>query len=297
MVMHTYPLTILIGPTASGKSALALDVAKRRPTVIINADAMQMYEMLPIITARPDAHAMAAVEHQLYGVWAADNTGSVAQWLVLACAAIRAAWRAQKHPLLVGGTGMYIKALMEGLSVIPPVPEAVRTQVRNAYATQGVQALYAQLQKEDAVMAARLKAGDSQRIMRALEVVRTTGKSLALWQEDKGAPPLPDAQIALYAMRPKRAQLYARIDARFDAMMAQGALNEVAQFIARTPKANSPVAKACGVPELMAHLNGELPLDAAVSRAKQHSRNYAKRQMTWIRQQCANAQDACELES
>lgn len=293
--MHKFPLTILIGPTASGKSALALDVAKRQPTVIINADAMQMVDALPILTARPSPQDLAEAEHQLYGVWAPDSSGSVALWVHCASNAVRRAWREQKHPLLVGGTGMYIKALMEGLSLIPPVPEEIRAQVRKLYARDGVAVIYQALCGEDPLMAARLKAGDSQRIMRALEVVRATGQSLSVWQQEKGAPPLPEAQIQLYAMRPERASLYARIDTRFDAMMTSGALAEVREFIACYPEAESPVAKACGVPELTSYLHGKCSLDEAVCLAKQHSRNYAKRQMTWITNQCKDARDASEL--
>lgn len=254
-----------------------------------------MYDALPILTARPSAQDLAVVQHALYGVWQPALVGSVAQWLALAVEAVRTAWSEQKHPLLVGGTGMYIKALMEGLSVIPLVPEEVRAQVRELYANEGVAAIYQALCAEDATMAERLKAGDSQRIMRALEVVRATGKSLALWQQEKGAPPLPEAQTQLYAMRPERANLYAQIDARFEQMMAAGALHEVEEFVAQYSLDGSPIGKACGVPELAAHLRGELSLEAAVALAKQHSRNYAKRQMTWIANQCADARDASEL--
>lgn len=288
-------VAILIGPTASGKSALAIEVACRRDTVIINADAMQMYRDLHVITARPSLAEMQQADHALYGHWAGHVHGTAALWVSEAVPAIRSAWDAGKLPLLVGGTGMYIRALMEGLSPIPPVPMPVVEEVRALEAKGGTEAVRAALVAADPVMAARLEPGDTQRNMRALEVVHGTGKSLAEWQSHPPVPPLPEAQFRVYAMRPEREALYAAIDVRFEAMMEAGALDEVRALMALALPAHLPVLKAHGVPELSAYLRGDMALDQAVAKAQQHTRNYAKRQMTWIRQQLPEAADGREI--
>ncbi len=270
-----------MGPTGAGKSAAALQLAAARPTVIINADAMQMVDGLHVITARPTVAEEALAEHALYGVLQPHEPTSVANWLALVAPLIRRAWDEDKLPLLVGGTGMYVKALMEGLASVPPVPDAVREVVR-ALAPDTVRAA---LEHEDPAMAAQLKPGDSQRNARALEVIRATGTSLAQWQAESTRPVFPKARYQRFVMAHARAALYARIDARFEAMMREGALEEVRALMALNLNPELPILRAHGVPELMAHLRGEMAIDAAVAKAQQNTRNYAKRQMTWLRNQ------------
>lgn len=284
---------ILMGPTASGKTALAIAAAQQRPTVILNADAMQMYDGLRIISARPSDEELAMAEHRLFGVWPATLHGSALHWVEEVTREIKAAWDAGKRPLLVGGTGMYVKALMEGFSPVPKIDDEVRRRVFWLEEVAGTEGVRAALEKEDPVMAGQLKQGDTQRMMRALEVVRSTGKSLAEWQAVKGAPALPDARYTVYATQPEREALYAKINARFEAMMAAGALEEAARV--RDVPQHLPMMQSHGLPELLAHLDGTMGLEEAVLRAKQHTRNYAKRQLTWLRNQCPHARDAREL--
>lgn len=274
-----------MGPTGSGKSALGLRIAQARPTVIINADAMQLVADLRILTARPTVADEARAEHALYGVLDAAEPTSVARWLALVEPVIRAAWAAGKEPLLVGGTGMYVKALQEGLASIPPIPEAIRGPLRQLAAPE----LHARLRACDPAMAAMLKPGDTQRLARALEVVEATGQSLAHWQQQKAQPLFPDASYRCFVLTPDRHALYPRLNARFEAMLKAGAMEEIAQLMARNLPADTPILRAHGVPELMAVARGEMSLAAATARAQQLTRNYAKRQLTWIRQQMAGA--------
>lgn len=276
-----------MGPTASGKTALAIAVARKRPTVIINADAMQMYDALQILSARPTAEELAQAEHRLYGVWPAAFHGSAQAWVELAAETVQRVWAEGKRPLIVGGTGMYIRGLMEGFSPVPPIEEDIRARVLLLEQVEGTEGVRAALLREDAAMAERLKSGDTQRMMRALEVIRSTGKSLGAWQEVKGVPPLPGARFTIYAILPEREALYAKIDARFVQMMAQGALEE-ARAVRDVPR-HLPMMQSHGLPELLAHIDGTMGLEEAVKRAQQHTRNYAKRQMTWIRNQCPGA--------
>jgi len=278
-------ISILVGPTGSGKTARALEMAAERPTVIINADAMQMVSTLRVLSARPSVEEESAAEHALYGVLPPSSPTSVAVWLKLVEPAIRTAWEQGKHPLLVGGTGMYLKALMEGLSSIPSIPADIRDAVR---ATPR-EALHAKLLKEDVVMAAKLKAGDTQRLLRALEVVLTTGKSLDEWQKASNIKLFPDANFECFAMVMERKQLYQRIDQRFEIMMQHGALDEVKALMALNLHPDTPILRAHGVPELMAYVNGTMTLEDAIAQAQQNTRNYAKRQMTWIRNQLPQA--------
>jgi tRNA dimethylallyltransferase len=282
--MHQH-IAILMGPTGAGKSALALEVAAVRPTLIINADAMQMVDTLRVLTARPSIAEETLAEHALYGVLAPHEPTSVALWLSRVAPVIRRAWAEGKLPLLVGGTGMYLKALMEGLAAIPPIPPDIRQRVRGLDA----HSIHAQLYTTDPTMAARLKPGDTQRILRALEVMAATGISLATWQERSGAPVFPHATYHCFCAMHPRAEIYARIDARFEGMMAQGALDEVRALMARNLPPDIPILRAHGVPELMAHLRGEIALADAITKAQQNTRNYAKRQMTWLRNQLPEA--------
>ncbi len=283
-LMHNR-IAVLMGPTGAGKSALALGIAARMPTVIINADAMQMVDCLRVITARPSIAEEAQAEHALYGVLAPQESTSVAVWLKRVEPIIHRAWAEGKLPLLVGGTGMYVKALREGLANIPSIPDDIRTRLR----ALDEASVRAQLEQVDPLMASRLKSGDSQRNLRALEVIETTGISLAEWQSQPTASLFPKASFQHFAIELPREEIYARIDRRFSIMMDAGALEEVHALMALDLDPELPILRAHGVPELIAYLRNEMPLDAAIAKAQQNTRNYAKRQMTWLRNQLPEA--------
>lgn len=297
-----------MGATGAGKSALALAIAASRPTVIINADAIQMVASLRVLTARPTVAEEAQAEHALYGVLQPVEPTSVAVWLEQVESVIRRAWNEGKLPLLVGGTGMYLHALMHGLAAIPPVPEEVRARVRGLAAEAEEGALHHLLQQRDSTMAARLKAGDTQRILRALEVMEATGISLATWQAQATAPLFPEATYRCFRVTHPRAEIYRRIDARLVAMLQHGAWEEVRALMDATPDlppmgmpirewclTKPPIYRAHGVPELMAALRGEMSPAAALAKAQQNTRNYAKRQMTWLRNQLPEAVEVREV--
>ncbi len=278
------PAIVIAGPTASGKSGLALALAREFGGVVINADSMQVYAGLPILTAQPSAADQALVPHRLYGVLAPSELCSAARWRDLAAAEMEKAWAEGKLPIVVGGTGLYLRSLMQGLSPIPEIPDAVRNAVRRQLAELGNAAFHAHLAGRDPAMAARLEVGDSQRMVRALEVLEATGRSLADWQ----AEPLEggvDAAWHSIALLPERDRLYAACDGRFQAMIAAGALDEVRAFRTLGLDPALPVMKALGLRELAAHLAGEIDLISAVASAQQATRNYAKRQCTWFRHQ------------
>ena len=280
------PGTILIaGPTASGKSALALAVAKRHGGVVVNADSMQVYRDLRIITARPGVADEARVPHRLYGHVDAAENYSVGRWCQDARAVLEEAKSAGRVPVLVGGTGLYFKALTQGLSAVPPTPPDIRAAVRARCDAEGAAALHAELARRDPAMAARLKPGDRMRLARALEVLEATGRSLADWHRD-GLPAILDPEEAVKIfLVVDRAELYRRIDARFDAMLAEGALNEVRALAGRGLDPLLPAMKAHGVPWLRRHLSGEISLEEAAAGGKQDTRRYTKRQATWFRNQ------------
>ncbi len=282
--MHQVNKAVLIaGPTASGKSAAALALAKRLGGTIINADSMQVYRELAVLTARPEPAEMAAVPHRLYGTVPAAEAYSVGRWLDDAAAAIAEAAREGRVPLLVGGTGLYFKALLEGLSPVPDIPSETRLLWREQSERLGPERLYRELQARDPVMAARLRPSDPQRVVRALEVIEATGVSLAEWQATAGAPVLGGDALLKLVVAPEREPLYAAIDARFDRMMAAGARDEVRALVALHLDPGLPVMRAHGVRELAAYLAGAATLDEAVTKAKTESRRYAKRQMTWLK--------------
>jgi tRNA dimethylallyltransferase len=276
---------LIAGPTASGKSALALELAQKTRGIIINADSMQVYRDLRIITARPTPEEEALIPHRLYGHVDAAVNFSAGAWLVDASAALAEARVQKRVPIFVGGSGLYFKALTRGLSSVPPVPLEIREGVRARLERNGVQALHAELAQRDPDSAARLKPRDRTRIARALEVIEATGRSLTDWHRD-GLPPLlqPGTITALF-LAPERDQLYARIDARFDAMLKAGALAEVAALARRRLDPLLPAMKAHGVPVLMRHLGGEITLEEAAVIGRADTRHYAKRQFTWFRHQ------------
>jgi tRNA dimethylallyltransferase len=276
------PALLVAGPTASGKSALALAVAERVGGTVINADSMQVYSELRIITARPTPADEARVPHRLYGVRSAAEAASVAWWRGEALDAMAAARVAGRLPVLCGGTGMYFAALTQGLSDIPPVPEAAREEARRLLADEGPGALHGRLAAQDPDTAARLRPSDSQRIARAWEVWRGTGRGLAAWQAAGGTGPAP-WRFAAILLDPPRAELRAAIAARWDAMLAAGAIEEVRALAAQGLDPALPAMRAHGVPELVAHLAGRMSLEDASRRAVLNTGQYTKRQATWFR--------------
>jgi tRNA dimethylallyltransferase len=276
---------LLAGPTTSGKSALALKLAQTHGCVIINADSMQVYRDLRIITARPTPAEEATVPHRLYGHVDAAVNYSVGRWCVDAAAALAEAARSGLRPILVGGTGLYFKVLTRGLAAVPPVPGEVRARVRARLKDEGIASLYEELRQRDPASAERLMPGDRSRITRALEVVLATGRSLADWHRE-GMKPAVDATRAIKIfLKVEREELYRRIDARFDAMLAAGTLDEVRALAARGLDPNLPAMKAHGVPWLIRYLNGEITLEEAAEGGKRDTRRYTKRQGTWFRHQ------------
>jgi tRNA dimethylallyltransferase len=278
-------IILIAGPTASGKSALALKLAEKLGGVIINADSMQVYRDLRIITARPSVEDERRVPHRLYGHVDAAENFSVGRWSEEAAAALNETQRTARPAILVGGTGLYFNALTRGLAAVPPVPATVREEVRARLASEGVAALHAELKWRDPAAAARLMPGDRARITRALEVVLATGRSLLDWQEENKPAGVELARAAKVFLAPEREELLRRIDARFDEMIAAGALDEVRALAGRNLDPDLPAMKAHGVPWLIRHVRGEITLEQAVEEAKRDTRQYTKRQATWFRNQ------------
>jgi tRNA dimethylallyltransferase len=276
---------LIAGPTASGKSALAIALAERLGGIVVNADSMQVYRDLRIITARPTPDDEARVPHRLYGHVDAAENYSVGRWCADARAVLDDIRREGRSPILVGGTGLYFKALTQGLSVVPPTPPDIRAAVRARCDAEGSMALHAELVRRDPASATRLKPGDRMRIARALEVLEATGRSLTDWHRD-GTPAMLDPREALmFFLDVDRDELRRQIDARFDAMLAQGAPEEVRALAARNLDPMLPAMKAHGVPWLRRHLTGEIALAEAAEGGKADTRRYTKRQVTWFRHQ------------
>jgi tRNA dimethylallyltransferase len=276
---------LIAGPTASGKSALALALAERIGGMIVNADSMQVYRDLRIVTARPTPQEEARVPHRLYGHVDAAESYSVGRYVDDAAGALAQARRLRLLPIFAGGTGLYFKALVCGLAAVPEIPPDIRSAVRARLAALGPVALHAELMRRDPAAAARLEPADRTRVARALEVIEATGRSLADWHRDGMAPLLDPARVVKLFLDPDRAWLRGRIDARFDAMLANGALDEVRALAARNLDAALPAMKAHGVPWLIRHLTGEMSLDDAAAAARKDTRHYTKRQFTWFRHQ------------
>ena len=276
---------LIAGPTASGKSALALELAEKRGAAIVNADSMQVYRDLRIITARPTPDEEKRLPHRLYGHVDAAENYSVGRWFGEAAAALTETIGRGQPAIMVGGTGLYFSTLTRGIAAVPPIPAEIRREVRGRLDAEGVTALHAELQLRDPAAAARLKPGDRARITRALEVVLATGRSLTQWHEDNMPARVDLASAVKIFLMPNRDELGLRIDARFDAMMAAGALEEVRALAARNLDPNLPAMKAHGVPWLIRHLRGEIAMAEAVAQAKRDTRRYTKRQATWFRNQ------------
>ena len=272
----------VVGPTASGKSALALEIAERLGGTIINADSMQLYRELHLITARPSAADESRAPHLLYGVRPAAEAASVAWWRDAALAAMEEAHAAGRLPIICGGTGMYCAALTQGLAAIPPIPAPAREEARRLLAEEGPAALHARLAAEDPASAVRLRPSDSQRIARAWEVWRGTGRGIATWQAEASATPAP-WRFAAILLDPPRAELRAAIARRWSAMIQAGAVDEVRALLAKGLDPALPAMRALGVPEIAGLLAGRMTAEEASARAILASGQYTKRQATWFR--------------
>lgn len=281
---------IICGPTASGKSGLALSIAQtlakeNKKSVIINADSQQLYRELRILTARPSLEEEAQVPHKLYGILSAWENGSAGVWLRYARMEIDWALGQGIQPLVVGGTGLYIKALMQGIVEMPDIPPEVRAQAVSDYEQMGKEAFAERLQAVDPGFFERLSVYDKQRLIRAYEVWLGSGKSLSWWQAQTVKPAYKAERFEVRKVEIARDLLYARCDARFNQMVEQGAIEEVRQLLALNLPADASAMKSVGVKELGAYIRGEMPLEQAITAAQQATRNYAKRQLTWFRNQ------------
>jgi tRNA dimethylallyltransferase len=274
---------VIAGPTASGKSVLALAVAEAVGGTIINADSLQCYRDLEILTARPDRAALARAPHRLYGFLDAAERGSAGSWRRLALDESAAAISSGRLPILVGGTGLYLRALTDGLAPFPEIPDEVRQEAAALRRVLGGAAFRERLAQLDPAAAVHLNSGDTQRLVRAYAVVRATGLSVGMWRARPHAP--APYRFAAILLMPPREHLYAACDARFAAMIEAGALAEATALAARGLDPDLPAMKAVGLPELIRHLRGDIALADAVAAAQRATRHYAKRQMTWFRHQ------------
>ena len=297
--MKSAKIHIIAGPTASGKSERALALAERMGGVIINADSQQLFSDLPILTARPTREDEARAPHKLYGILSAHELPSMGKWLRQAKMEIDWARSNEQTPIVVGGTGLYIRALMQGMAEIPEIDPVVRAQVTSDYEAMGKAAFEVRLAEVDPGFFRRLQVYDRQRLLRAYEVWLGTGKCLSWWQEQGNKPPYSADDFDIEIIEIDREELYQRCDQRFDNMMEKGALEEVRGLwgheemamvrneaaYPHVPTSSYPLLKIIGVRELAAHLAGECSLEQAIDKAKQMTRNYAKRQLTWFRNQ------------
>ncbi len=283
------PIHVIAGPTASGKSALAIETARTCDGVVINADALQVYDALPLLTAQPSQEDHARVPHRLYGALAPADICSVTRWVDMAVETIRQTLANGQTPIIVGGTGFYLKGLMEGLSPIPDVAPAIREKMIARQQELGNPGFHAAFTKADPIMAGRLHPNDTQRLIRAWEVLEGTGESLALWQSRPPQPPVPEWTFDVLILDPEREVLYDRCNKRFMAMMDQGALDEVRTFSQQIEQGFAPheggVTQALGFYPLRNYLQGHVTLNEAIERAQADTRQYAKRQVTWLRHQ------------
>jgi tRNA dimethylallyltransferase len=288
-------VALIAGPTASGKSDLAVELALSlqahgQRCVVINADSAQVYRDLPVLSARPSEAEMRGVEHRLFGEWDGAEPCSAADWAARARREIEGAQLAGDLPILVGGTGLYLRTLLDGIAPVPPIDPAVREAVRALPVAEA----YAALETEDPERAAVLNAGDTTRVARALEVVRSTGKPLAYWQRQRVGGIGGAVDLHPLILLPPREALYARCDARFARMLENGAIEEVEALLARNLSPVLPVMRAIGVPEIAGYLRGEWSREEALARGRQATRNYAKRQYTWFRRQPPQEWPRCE---
>lgn len=280
------PVALIAGPTASGKSDLAVTLAlalekRGRRAVVLNADSAQVYRDLQVLSARPSAEDMRGVEHRLFGAWDGATPCSAADWAQAAKREIADLHRTEAVPILVGGTGLYLRTLLDGIAPMPAIDPAIRDAVRQMPTEEA----YAALQAIDPGRASQLNSGDSQRIARSLEVIRSTGRSLNDWQERKTGGIADTIDLHPVVLLPDRDWLYERCDRRFAAMLERGALDEVERLLSRGLPPDLPVMRAIGVPEIAAYLRGRMPHSEMMASGQQATRNYAKRQYTWFRRQ------------
>lgn len=278
------PAIVIAGPTGSGKSAFALALAEDLAGTVINADSMQVYREARLLTARPSPADEARVPHRLFGVLDAADPCSAGRWQGWATAELAAADRAGRTAIVVGGTGLYLEALMKGLAPVPPIPPAVRDEAKRLFEALGGDRFRAQLIERDP-QAVALASGDRQRLLRAWEVVTATGQPLSHWQAQSAVPPARGFLVVL--LSPPREVLYPVLDARFERMLAAGGLDEARALYRRDLDPNLPLMKAVGIRQLLDHCAGAVSLDAAIAAARQATRHYAKRQMTWFRHRLA----------
>ena len=283
------PVIVVAGPTASGKSALAMEIAEAFRGVVINADSMQIYADLRVLTARPSEEEERRVPHRLYGVLDGSEKCSAGRWREMALAEIARAQASGLLPVLCGGTGLYLQTLMRGIAPVPAVPASFRAEATTLHAQLGGPGFHQRLAERDPVMAARLHPGNTQRLIRAWEVLNATGRSLADWQAAPRVGAATGLDFLSFVLLPARAPLYAACDGRFMQMVEMGALEEVRALVARGLDPALPVMKALGVRELAAHIAGEITLEAAIDQAQRETRRYAKRQVTWFRHQMEDA--------
>lgn len=281
----TSDVIVVAGPTASGKSALAIDLAEAFNGVVINADSMQIYQGTPIISAAPSLEDKKRVQHRLYEIFSPDVNGSVVDWLNLAVAEIKSCWRTEKMPIVVGGTGLYLGNLINGTTPIPETSAEVRQQVMQKLHEEGVNKLHEELAVYDPITAKRLSPNDTTRVRRAYEVWLQTGVPLSEWHQKPMIKKLPEANFIVVEILPTKAELDERCFKRWDKMMNEGALREVENLASLRLDRNLPAMKALGVPELLQFVEGKITLEEACNLAKLHTKQYAKRQITWFRHQ------------
>lgn len=283
--MSLMPKVIVIaGPTASGKSALAVHIAKKLQSAVINCDAMQIYKDIPVISAAPSREEKDEIPHYLYEIYDCSKRGNVVEWLDLCVTKIRLLWQENKIPVIVGGTGMYIDALINGVTPIPEVPNTIRQQILQELKENDLNFLYAWLQQNDEAIAQKLSPHDKTRITRAVEIIRYTKKKLSDWYQEPLIKKLPEAEFLTVKIVPSLDVIAERCRFRLDKMVYDwGALKEIEKLVTRNLDADLPAMKALGVPELSEYIKGNISLDKALELAKLHTRQYAKRQHTWLR--------------
>lgn len=278
------PVLVIAGPTASGKSALAAEAAQALNGVVLNCDSMQIYKDIPIIAAAPTEAEKKLAEHRLFEIYDCDKRGNVVDWLNLCAAEIRKLWAENRLPVVVGGTGFYAEALLNGVTPIPETPPEIRLQLQKHLSQAGLADLYAELQQKDAEIAAKLNPNDKTRIIRALEVIAATGIRLSEWYKKPLIQKLPEAHFVTVKIMPELDVIAERCCLRLDKMVNElGVLSEIERLLTRGADENMPAMKALGVPELSLFIKGQATLEEALALAKLHTRQYAKRQRTWLK--------------
>jgi len=283
--MDKYKVIIIGGPTASGKSKLAIDLALKLNGEIINADSMQVYKDTPILSAVPSKKEKALIPHHLFEIYESSVHGNVVDWLECCVKKIKEIWQQGKMPIVVGGTGLYLNNLINGTTPIPFTPQNIREKIYAEMQANSLEYMYEKLQTLDEETANKLSKNDTTRILRALEVFEATGIKLSDWYKKPMLKKLPEASFFTIVLLPGIAELEAKCAIRFEQMVKEGALQEVETLACKNLKDNLPAMKALGVPELLKYIKGEIPLDEAIFQAKLHTRQYAKRQLTWFHRQ------------